>query len=129
MEWSGAQQFDLVYKGALLGCIIGVLLDVTGGFWRGKSYRWQLFVSDFVVSIIAAMITFFGSLVISDGHLHPVLFVGMLGGALIEHYAIGRWLLVTLFKAHKLLKWCVMHISGQGKRVTEILSRFFARLR
>ena len=101
MEWSGVQQFSVLYKTAVVGYAIGMLLDIFGGFWRGKAYRLHLLVSDIIICGIAAFVTFFAALCVSDGHFHPVLFVGILCGAVAEHYTIGRWLAWLACKIHK----------------------------
>ena len=89
MEWSGVQQLLILCKSVAIGCIIGVLFDICGGLGRGKTQRIQ-FAMDVVLCVIAALITFFGALVVADGQLHPTLFVGVFGGCLAEHYTMGR---------------------------------------
>ena len=120
MEWSGLQQLSFVPKGALIGMIIVVLLDVTGGYWRGRRYRICLFLSDLFLCAVAAVITFFGSLVFSDGYLHPVLLCGVVLGAIGGHYLLGRWLAWLFCKLHCLVKG--------GTRKVAVLMVFAARL-
>jgi len=98
MEWSGEQQLGFLFSSAVLGMGIGLLFDVISGFWRGKKYQRQLYAADALLGVAAAVITFFGALIIMDGQLHPVLFCGILLGFFLEHYIIGRWLSLGLWK-------------------------------
>lgn len=104
MEWSGLRQLGVALKSVVPGCYIGFMLDVSTGFWRGKKYRHKIFLADIICCILAAVITFFGALVITDGQFHPVLFVGILIGLLVEHFVVGRWLSYLFCKLHKLLR-------------------------
>ena len=100
MEGYEAQQFDVLFKSVIIGGLIGILLDAYSGFWLGKRYRFTLFVSDVLFGVVAAMMTFFGALVVTDGYLHPVLVVGIVCGCVAEHWLIGRWLAALFFRMH-----------------------------
>ena len=76
MEWLLRQQLLFLPQGAVVGLGLGVLLDVIGGYWRGKSYRHLLFVFDLLLCVIASVITLFTALIVADGYLHPAIFVG-----------------------------------------------------
>lgn len=112
MEWSGEQQLGFLLRSAAVGIGIGLLFDVISGFWRGKKYRRQLYAADAILGVVAALITFFGALIIMDGQLHPVLFCGVLLGMLSEHYIVGRWLSFFLWK---------LRMVGLRFRVTAVL--------
>ncbi len=100
MEWTGAQQLGLLLESGGLGVLLGLLFDVMGGFVRGGSRgRWRLFLADVFFGLLAALVTFFGSLAIMDGQMHPLLFGGCLLGFLVEHIGPGRqvgWLVCRL---------------------------------
>ena len=100
MEWATVQQFPVLWKSILVGVIIGVPFDVYSGFWRGKRYRFPLFLSDCLFGALSAVITFFGALAISDGYLHPMIFMGVTAGWICEHWLIGRWLAWLFHKIH-----------------------------
>ena len=114
------QQLNVLLQSTALGGGIGTLFDVCGGFWRGKKYRRQMFLTDVVLCALSAVITFFGALIVADGQLHPVLFVGILLGVVAEHYAVGRWLGFLSFKMHTIAR----HTAAYFKKITV---RFFFR--
>ncbi len=95
VEWTGSQQLLFLLQSGGLGFGLGFLFDVFTGLGRTGS-RCQRFWLDSFFGILAALITFFGSLAIMDGVLHPLLFAGILVGFLAEHASVGwlvsRWL-------------------------------------
>lgn len=103
MEWSGDQQVLFLVPCVLIGVIIGFLFDMFSGWFRGRAYRHRLFVADAVLGALSAVITFFGALVVMDGHLHPLLFFGLLIGFFLEHYTVGAILGRLLCRFHYLL--------------------------
>ncbi len=100
MEWNGKQQLLFLMQSSVIGIIVGLLFDGISGYFRGRSYRNCLFVADVLLGLVAAIITFFGALVITDGYLHPVLFVGSGIGFVSEHYLLGQWLSLWFHFAH-----------------------------
>ena len=89
MEWSGGQQISFLLQSIGLGIAQGLLLDVLTGFARiPKHHRWLW--TDVLFGPLAALITFFGALVIMDGQLHPLLLFGTFSGMLLEHISVGR---------------------------------------
>lgn len=88
MEWSGRQQIYFLLQSVVLGAGQGLLLDVLTGMVRITNRKRWLW-TDVIFGPIAAVITFCGALVIMDGHLHPLLFVGVGIGMLAEHVTIG----------------------------------------
>ena len=105
MDGYGMQQFVVLLKSVVIGGVIGILLDAYSGFLREKRYRYSLFVSDVLFGLVAAMVTFFGALIVTDGYLHPVLMVGIGCGCIAEHWLIGRWLAVLFFWLHCALRF------------------------
>ena len=84
MEWSGRQQLLFLVHSALVGAGIGLLFDCISGCLRLRKYRRYLFIIDGLFGALAALATFFGSLVITDGYMHPLLFLGIGLGFLIH---------------------------------------------
>ena len=127
-EWTGEQQLYLLLESVWLGVWVGAAFDLITGIGRSMHRRHVTFALDVFFWIVAALITFFGSLVITDGRLHPLLFAGVLMGATAEHFLIGRiigkWLcfLVTLFRR------CSMAVSRQWGRMIRRVSAFVASL-
>ena len=98
MEWGVGQQLPLLCQCAPIGACIGLFFDCTSGWLRDRSCRRKLFVADVVFGGFSAIITFFGALVVLDGQLHPMLFVGVLTGFLAEHCLFGKWMGWLLFR-------------------------------
>ena len=117
MEWSGMQQLSFVPKGAVIGMMVGLLLDISSGYWRGKRYRKHLFVSDVILCAVAAVMTFFGALVFTDGYLHPVLLGGVLMGIAVAHYLLGRWLSFLFYKTHCFLRWGTKKAAHEAAKI------------
>ncbi len=95
VEWTGSQQLLFLLQSGGLGFGLGFLFDVFTGLGRAGG-RCRRFWLDSFIGVLAALITFFGSLAIMDGVLHPLLFAGILVGFLAEHAGVGwlvsRWL-------------------------------------
>lgn len=88
MEWSGRQQIQFLLQSFMLGGLLGLCLDIaTGLFTARKRRRWLW--SDVLFGPFAAVITFLGALIIMDGQLHPLLFIGVALGMLTEHVTVG----------------------------------------
>lgn len=91
MEWSGQQQLQYFLESTMLGLGLGLLFDLHTAV--GRLYRRRtMFLLDALFGIPAALITFFASLAITDGRLHPLLFFGILAGGLVGHACVGRLL-------------------------------------
>ena len=126
MEWSSVQQLGFVLKSVFLGCCIGCMLDISGGFWRGKQYRYKMYIADVICCILAAVITFFGALVITDGQLHPVLFIGISGGVLAEHFIVGRWLSLAVYKFRRFFNVLVSKLTLKCERFGRLIALVFS---
>lgn len=88
MEWTGWEQVRFLMESIVVGIGQGLFIDIVTGIAHGsKRKRWLW--TDVVCGPIAAVITFFGALVIMDGQLHPLLLFGVFLGMLAEHIAVG----------------------------------------
>lgn len=97
MEWTGQQQVFFFLQSVVLGMPVGLLLDVLTGLLDcgGRRHRlWQ----DVFFGPVAALLIFLGSLVIMDGHLHPLLLFGSFLGMIAEHVSLG-WLVRKILKS------------------------------
>lgn len=142
VEWTGAQQFLCLVQSMLLGAVLGLLFEVFTALTRIAKRRVTVFILDSVFGILSAMITFYTSLVISNGRLHPLLFFGGLAGYMCEHFTVGRyiskglsWLFQRLFKGldcgirfcdssiHRFCQWsvegCRRCVAWQNLRQTK----------
>ena len=116
MEWSGQQQIQRLLQCVVLGAMQGFMLDVITGFARaGKKRKWLW--TDVLFGPFAAVFTFLGALVIMDGHLHPILLIGVCVGMLLEHMTIGA----VVCRALRCVCYCGTQIVRFGHR---ILRRF-----
>lgn len=109
MEWTGNQQLLFLLRSCGVGCVVGVLFDILTGWGRVSGNRYAVFVLDTVFGLPAALITFFGALIITDGRMHPLLFAGVLAGMLAEHFLTGRWISklmqLTVRTLHRVSSW------------------------
>ena len=94
MEWTGQQQVAMLVQSCGVGLLLGVVYDIFFSAGR-RSTRPAVFIRDALFGLVAALITFFCALAITDGRMHPLLFAGSGLGMLAEHYSIGR-----------VLRWC-----------------------
>lgn len=91
MEWTGKQQTVFLLQSIILGVMQGFALDVITGFVSSsKRKRWLW--TDIAFGPLAAVVTFFGALVIMDGQLHPLLLFGVFLGMAAEHIVVGVWM-------------------------------------
>ena len=86
-----------------LGAAIGLLLDNMGALIL-RDERHNRFVLDAVSGGVTALLVFFGSLVILDGQLHPLLIFGSFLGMAVEHLLVGRWVKKWLVRVRRW--WC-----------------------
>lgn len=110
-EWSGCTQLLSLLQSTLAGALLGVAFSVFTGWGRSRQSAMARFVLDVTFMLLAALATFFASLVIMDGQLHPLLFGGLVLGAAVEHILIGRWisagvcrLLVAIRKVNRIIR-------------------------
>lgn len=88
MEWTGQQQIRFLLQSIILGVWQGLCLDLITSLFTGRKRRRWLW-TDVLFGPLAAIITFFGALVIMDGQLHPLLFFGVALGMVAEHVTLG----------------------------------------
>ena len=75
-----------------LGLLLGLTFDVNSGLSRAApGRRVARLLRDMLFGLWAALLTFFVSLAIMDGRLHPLLFCGSALGFWLEHISVGRW--------------------------------------
>ena len=95
MEWTGQQQIQFLLQSIVLGVLQGLCLDLITNLFAGRRRKKWLW-TDVLFGPLAAIITFFGALVIMDGQLHPLLFLGIAFGMLVEHVTIGSFIAFLL---------------------------------
>lgn len=89
MEWSGQQQLELLLQSGGVGLVLGFVYDIfqlPGYFGGGRRCQ---FLCDAFYGIVAALVTFFASLAIMDGRMHPLLFAGCGVGFFAQHSSVG----------------------------------------
>jgi len=134
VEWTGAQQVGLLLESGGLGVLLGLLFDIMGGFVHGGTRdRWRLFLADVFFGLLAALVTFFGSLAIMDGQMHPLLFGGCLLGFLAEHVGPGRQVGRLVCRLRRWIR-CVLEAIYMGSevlisRILGVVNRLFGVLK
>lgn len=119
MEWTGQQQIDFLLQSFALGCGQGMLLDIlTGLVYINKRRRWLW--TDILFGPLAAVVTFFGSLVIMDGQLHPLLLFAVFAGILTEHQIVGVYIC-------RLVRW-IRRLSRQSIHAALNLALLFVHI-
>ncbi len=111
LEWSGTQQLLLLLQSSGLGVALGLLFDVLGGLLRAKPpAKWMRFIADTLFGLVAGLVTFYASLAIMDGQLHPLLFVGSGIGFAAAHLSVGMLLAKGLCRARRswMRMWAVL---------------------
>lgn len=108
----------------LLGFGQGMILDSITALSQLKSRRKWLW-TDMAFGPIAAVVTFFGALLICDGQLHPVVLFGVFSGMAVEHLTAGH-----------LLRLMTVRIARFVRRIARIFcmglqacGRFFGKCR
>ena len=103
IEWSWMQQIAFLMYSIPVGIVLGILLNVFNGFERLMKIRLNNFILDVAFAILSAVITFLSALVITDGQIHPVLFIGQLLGFLLVHYFCGKYISKCIYQLCKFL--------------------------
>lgn len=99
MGWMGREQVRLLLESGGLGLLLGAMFDVCCAISRGCGRRrWLRFCTDAAFGVPAALLTFFGSLAIMDGRMHPLLLFGMAVGFWVQHRVLGRAAARWLYK-------------------------------
>ena len=89
MGWDERRQLVFLWESLLLGAAQGLLLDLLFGC-NTKLYKCRYHWTDILFGPMAAVVTFCGALVIMDGQLHPLIFLGGAVGLVWEHILMGR---------------------------------------
>lgn len=136
IEFTKNQQLMLLVASVMLGVVLGVLFEVFNAlarFYRGR--RRLVFLLDAIYFAVASLVTFYFSLAVMDGRLHPLLFCGCALGLLIQHIAIGRFVCECFYRGLRLLRTVVATVNKVSYTMLSRLKRgvvrcfapFFAR--
>lgn len=109
----GRQLWLLLYSCGL-GVALGLLFeafDVAVKIVRRR--RRMVFIIDVSYLALASLISFYFSLAVMDGMLHPLLFGGSLFGFVVERMTIGRLIGGFLYRAVR----CVQLVTAQALRL------------
>ena len=90
VEWTGRQQLLFLLQSGGVGFFLGLLFAAETAVGQVCCRRWQRFCLDGAFGAVAALVTFFASLAIMDGQLHPLLFLGSLIGFVAAYTSVGR---------------------------------------
>lgn len=117
MDWMqfGPMTPRMLLSCFLVGVVVGLLFDMVCGVGRAVQ-RKILFLLDVTLGPLFSIITFFASLVITDGNLYPLLFTGLLFGFLVEHMTVGRgvsWGVSQLLRLLKSVEKFVRRVMGR----------------
>lgn len=121
IEWSGIQQLSFIFKSLPIGVLFGVTLNIINGLGRIWRCRWKVFIADIVFSVIASVVTFFAALVITDGQLHPILFLGILLGLIITHFLCGKYIAKFVFHIG-------MRCSLWARTISDLARKFIVKV-
>lgn len=125
LELTGWQQLSLCVQSLPWGMVIGVIFDVNSGIIRARNRdKWTVLL-DAGFGVLAAVITFFGALVLLDGQMHPLLLFSILIGFLLEHYTFGRLLLSLLTRIWRCFGWVKRVCHSGFWRFFEKILKFF----
>ena len=100
MEWTGRQQIIFLLQSIGLGATIGLFLDGLATLML-RRVRQNQFILDVALGGVTALLVFFGSLVILDGQLHPLLLFGSTAGMVVEHLVVGLWIRKWLMRMRR----------------------------
>ena len=97
-EWSGQQQILLLCQSVAFGGCLGFVFDLFNlPSKSSRRCRVMTFVCDVVFFAVAAIATFYYSLAVMDGRMHPLLFFGTAIGMVVQHLLIGRYFSRVLY--------------------------------
>ena len=97
VEWSGWQQIVFLVECIPCGAILGFFFELTSGFVRFSTSKSTKYLYDVLYGMMASVVTFFTALVIMDGQLHPILFLGIGFGFICEHIMLGRLVMQMVY--------------------------------
>ncbi len=126
--WVTQPSLALLWQSALLGVGLGLLFDVFNAADKSRRRNRRLtFACDVLFFALAAVVTFYFALAVADGLLHPLLFVGSLGGFLAEHWLVGRYFSPFIYRSvrgvYRFLTWIFRMISVPLRAVFRAICR------
>lgn len=133
-EWTGVHQLMLFWQSGVLGVTLGFLFDFFNiPSKMRRRHRLTVFVCDVLFFVIAAMATFFFSLAVMDGKMHPLLFFGCLLGLILQHLCVGRLFSRMLYRGGRFVysafSGLFLLLRASLLRVFKAISRPFLALR
>lgn len=95
-----------------------------------------VFLSDVVFFVLASVATFFFSLAVMDGRMHPLLFCGILLGMSVQHLVIGRLFSRVLYLAgrflytvfNRLLTWIYIPFRLAFSAISRVFSALWRKI-
>jgi|GEM_PF-2809081 len=122
MEWTGQQQLVMLMQSGGVGFLLGATYDLFFAVGRvRRSARSAVFVKDILFCLLSAVFTFYFSLMITDGQLHPLLFLGIALGMVAERGSVGRLL--------RLLRFWLSSLFGKVRQImVGVLARLHDRM-
>ncbi len=132
-EWAREQQLVLFCQSGLLGVALGFVFDFFNlPSKTHRQRRWMVFLIDVLFCVVAAMVTFYFSLAVMDGRMHPLLFCGSLMGFVVQHLTVGRFfgrlLYATVRVAYTILGRIFGWLEGVLLRGVSAIKRCFSYL-
>ena len=128
MGWTGEQQIRLLLRCMGLGVLLGVLFDVCSVIGAASRRRWGVILWDALFGVLAALLTFYVSLAIMDGRMHPLLFAGSAIGFVTQHETLGRPGVRLMRRVAALIGRTKRFAAGKIRRFSAAVFRFFGQL-
>lgn len=133
-EWTGEHQLALFWQSCVLGAALGFLFDFFNiPSKTRRRRRLTVFLCDVLFFAVAAMVTFFFSLAVMDGRMHPLLFCGSFLGMAVQHLVIGRLFSRMLYCVGRFVCIVFRRLLGWLRvpfdRVFSAFSRLFSSIR
>ena len=112
--WTGREQLILLGRSCLFGVALGFLFDFFNLPAKSRRCRWWLaFVLDVSFFAVTAIATFYFSLAVMDGQMHPSLFVGSALGICAQHLLIGRFWGRLMYRTARFAREAFLGIFGR----------------
>ena len=133
-EWIGQHQIALFLQSGAFGVCLGFVFDCFNVLSKmRRRNRIPVFLGDVVFFVLAAFATFFYSLAVMDGRMHPLLFFGIALGMIVQHLIIGRLfsraLYLLLRFLYRVFQTILSWVSIPFRRATTAIFRVFSLLR
>ncbi len=134
---SAEQQLLLLWQSGALGVGLGVLFDFfnAAAKWRRRRRRF-VFLCDVSFFALAGLITFYFSLVWTDGQLHPLLFFGIAVGFVVQYRLFGRYFSAWIYRLGCKMRQLVLRlfaalfylVKGAARQIHGLLTVFRAKM-